>query len=371
MRVAINCRNLSPEKLEGFGTYTSEVCSRLIAQNPSVEFLLLYDRIPKHPLPPLKNVRSKILGPATRHPLLYWFWFEYRIPRILKQEKIDLFFSPDGYNSLRSNVPSLITVHDLNFVHNPQDLPFLLRAYLRSFFPRFVKKAKHVITVSEYSKKDIIQSYRTSEDKLSVIYNAPKADYSPLDEVTKQRIRDKWTQGKSYFLFVGSLHPRKNVQRLIDAYGKLNQSDVELVIVGGKMWKDHKLILPETKKDQIRFLGYLPSKDVADLMGSALALTYVPYFEGFGIPLVEAMACGTPILAANSTCLPEIAGEAAIFCDPMNVEDINAGMQKIMGDEALRNELSTNGLNRVRTFNWDKAAEKTWNAIQQVLTSGI
>ena len=363
MVIAINCRHLTPNKLEGFGTYTYELVTRWIKEHNEVNFVLIFDREPTVVIPELPNVKKVIIGPPTRHPLLYWIWFEWSIPRILKRYKATLFFSPDGYNSLRSRVPSVITVHDLNFEHNPADLPKVLGWYLRKFVPKFVEKATRVLTVSAYSKQDITKCYRCASEKISTVYNGANEIYQPLSEDVIITTRKRISNNRPYFLFVGSLHPRKNVQRLITAYQGINNPSVDLVIVGSAMWRDHQISVDPNGADRIHFLGYLAQKELAEVMGSALALTYVPYFEGFGIPLVEAMRCGIPILAANTTCLPEIAGNAAIYCDPFNVQEIQTGLEQLIENDTLRIQLSENSINRATEFSWDQAAKQSWEVI--------
>jgi glycosyltransferase involved in cell wall biosynthesis len=363
MVIAINCRHLTPNKLEGFGTYTYELVTRWIKEHNEVNFVLIFDREPTVVIPELPNVKKVVIGPPTRHPLLYWIWFEWSIPRILKRYKATLFFSPDGYNSLRSRVPSVITVHDLNFEHNPADLPKVLGWYLRKFVPKFVEKATRVLTVSGYSKQDITKCYRCASQKISTVYNGANEIYQPLSEDVKITTRKRISNNRPYFLFVGSLHPRKNVQRLITAYQGINNPSVDLVIVGSAMWRDHQISVDPNGADRIHFLGYLAQKELAEVMGSALALTYVPYFEGFGIPLVEAMRCGIPILAANTTCLPEIAGNAAIYCDPFNVQEIQKGLEQLIENDTLRIQLSENSINRATEFSWDQAAKVSWEVI--------
>lgn len=358
MIIGINCRNLTNAKLEGFGNYTFEITKRLIESHPEHSFLLIFDRKTKHPLPFYKNCKEIILSPATRHPILYFIWFELQIPRILKKEKVDLFFSPDGFNSLRSKIPSIITIHDLNFEHNPGDLPKFLRRYLHRNFRKFAQKANQIITVSNYSKKDIEETYQISSEKIHVIYNAANEGYLPLSEVEQNKIVNSQNRGKEYLLFVGSIHPRKNVQRLLEAFALLENPKYDLLIAGDAMWKNKEIIQPEKNKDSIHFLGYVPAEELFKLMAAASALVYVPYFEGFGIPLVEAMSCGTPIIAANATCLPEIAGEAALYCDPFDIHSIKNAIEKLMNDKDLQNELKQKGLKRSKQFSWNIAAKK-------------
>jgi glycosyltransferase involved in cell wall biosynthesis len=172
---------------------------------------------------------------------------------------------------------------------------------------------------------------------------------------------------KPYFLFVGSIHPRKNVQRLVNSFALFMEQnsypDFELVIVGKPMWKGHSIEIPEAVRNSVRFTGHLTQEKLVQYSASAIALTYVPYFEGFGIPLVEAMKCGIPILSGNKTSLPEIAGDAAIYCDPFNENDIAEGMNRLFQKQELRETLIKNGIQRAKLFSWDHTAEKVWEVI--------
>ena len=369
MRIGINTRNLLSNKLEGFGQYTLELTRRICENHPEHEFYLFFDR----PFDPkfvfASNVKPIVLFPPTRHPILYVVWFEFSLKRALKKYKIDAFWSPDGFCSLSSSVPQIATIHDLNFEHNPGDLPRLVSKYFRFFFPKFAKKAERIITVSDHSKKDIQSIYQIDEHKICSIYNGANENYKPISESEQINIRVKYTEGRPYFLFVGSLHPRKNVQRLIEAFELVSESNLEicLLIVGSAMWRENKIRISEKVKARVIFTGHLESNDLIKVMASAKALTYVPYFEGFGIPLVEAMRCGTPILAANASCLPEVAGDAAIYCDPFNVNDIATGMNQLLSDQLLCNNLSELGLKRSVIFSWDAAAISVWNEIEKLL----
>ena len=369
MRIGINTRNLIPNKMEGFGHYTFEIVSRLISAHPEHEFILFYDRQIDPPFNFGSNAYEVVVSPPTRHPILHLIWFEIKLPRALKKHKIDLFFSPDGYCSLRSKVPQVAVIHDINFEHNPKDLPKLVSFYLRYCFPKFAKKAKHIITVSEYSKSDIHQHYKIKPEVITVIPNSSNKAFKQISLPEQAIVKAKLTQGLDYFLFVGSLHPRKNIQRLIQAFEIVaaENKDILLVIVGSKMWRTSKLIIPSSLDKRVIFTGHLPLEELTAITGSALALAYVPYFEGFGIPLVEAMKCGLPILAANTTSLPEVAGNAAIYCNPFNTLEIAEGMKKLLTDKSLREELSQVGLKRAELFSWDSSAEKVWQILENTI----
>jgi len=364
-RIAINVRFLLPDKMEGFGWYTYEVVKRLVENHPEQEFVLFFDRPYDSKFIFGKNVIPVVLRPPARHPILFILWFEFAVYRALKKHKVTLFFSPDGYLSLRSKVPQIGVIHDLNFEHFPKDIPLVPRIYLRYFFPKFAKKAKHIITVSETSKKDIVKTYGIDASKIDVAWNGVSNNYQPISNTEKEKYQSKYTNGKPFFLFVGSLHPRKNVKRLIEAFQqyRLNNKELDLVIVGKEMWTDQ---VSKHTNNSIHFTGHLHADELSKLMAAATIFTFVPYFEGFGLPLVEAMKSGVPVLSGNLSCLPEIGGDAVLYCDPMSVEDVASKMTELAVNKELRAQLITKGIERAQLFSWDTSAQIVWDVLSKM-----
>jgi glycosyltransferase involved in cell wall biosynthesis len=365
--IGINARNILGSKMEGFGNYSYELIKRIAVNHPEQSFVLFFDRSvdPKFVFP--DNVKTVVLFPPTRHPLLWILWFEWSLKMAIKKYRIDLLWSPDGFCSLGSKVEQIATIHDLNFEHYPKDLPRLVSLYFRGFYPKFARKAKHILTVSNFSKKDITETYDIPSNKISVVYNGISDDYRILTSDEISETRHQYSNGKPYFIFVGSLHPRKNVQRLVQAFTafSLTNSEIDLVIVGNAMWKQEEFNLSKETKARVHFLGHLSTNELSRVTGAAFALSYVPYFEGFGIPLVEAMRCGVPIISADRSCLPEIAGDAAIYCDPFSVNDITDKMCQLAEDSALHSSLSEKALERSSQFSWDLAANQVWEVLKE------
>jgi glycosyltransferase involved in cell wall biosynthesis len=324
MRIGINTRSLLGQKMEGFGNYTLEIVKRLTIAYPEHTFICYFDR----PVDPQfnfgSNVICKSVFPPTRHPFLYVIWFQWRLKRAIQKDQLDVFWSPDGMFPLGSKTPVLATIHDLNFEHFPQDLPKWVAWYYKKYFPRFAKAAHHIITVSETTKQDIISNYQLPAEKISVIYNGVNTKYKPLTVQEKETVQQQLGFKDPYFLFVGSLHPRKNIHRLLQAFQLFAQSEstYQLVIVGAAMWKDQTFEIESVLAKRIHFKGHIQTESLAAIMAAASAFVYVPYFEGFGMPLAEAMAAQTPIIAGNKSCLPEIAADAALYVDPFDVEAI-------------------------------------------------
>jgi glycosyltransferase involved in cell wall biosynthesis len=374
LRIAINTRLLLPKKMEGIGWYTFEIVRRMVKEHPEHEFFFFFDR-PYDPRFVFEdNVTPIVLSPPARHPILFVFWFEIAIRKALKKHQIDLFFSTDGYLCLGTKVPQVGVIHDINYEHFPKDVPWTVRTYLKYFFPKFARKAAHIITVSEFSKSDIGAIYDIKPDRITAIWNDASEGFIPIGKEEKTEIRLRYTGGKPYFLFVGSIHPRKNVGRLLEAFllfKKQSATDYKLVIVGEPMWKKKAFMpaLPDSLKEQIIFTGHLRSRELCKIMGAAEVFTFVSYFEGFGIPLVEAMRCGIPILCADRTALPEVAGEVALYCNPFDIEDIAEKMMRIAEDQTLRDQLAQKGMERSSLFSWDKSAKKVWEVLMGVMNS--
>lgn len=373
MKIVVNTRLLLKNRLEGIGWFTYENFKRIVLAHPEHEFYFLFDRKYSKEFVFADNVHPVKLFPPSRHPLLWIIWFEYSVPRLLRKLKPDLFISPDGYLSLRTDVPQIAVIHDINFHHRPKDLPWSSRTYYKYFFPKFSHKARRIVTVSEFSKQDICDSYFISPEKVDVVYNGANSEYRPLTPDEIKATKKKYTSGFDYFLFVGSLHPRKNVSGLLHAFDHFIErygSDHKVVIVGEKMFFTSEL---DTTYNQMRFgddvifTGRLDTSELKFVLGAATAMVFVPFFEGFGIPIVEAMYAGVPVIASNTTSIPEVAGEAALYVDPASVEEIAEAMHKISVDDNLRNSLIEKGQTQRHKFSWDFAALKLWRSIEKCL----
>lgn len=373
MRIAINARFLLKSKMEGFGWYSYETLKRITQLHPEHEFIFFFDRAFDSKFIFGKNVKPIVISPQARHPILFKIWFDISLTRALKKHKADLFFSPDGFLSLKTSVPQVGVIHDLNFEHFPEDLPKSACKYLQKYFPLFAQKANHILTVSNYSKQDIVDAYKIAEDKITVAHNGASEHFKPLSLPEKLIIQDKYCEGNDYMVFVGALHPRKNLNRLFLAFNefkKSTHSKTKLLIVGENLWRSKKLEKPKIEFiDDVVFTGHQPIEELAKIVASAKFMTFVSYFEGFGIPIVEAMQSGCPLLCGDKTSLPEVAGEAAIYCNPFSIDEIANGIMKLDSDLELRQDLIQKGLKRSQLFSWDSTAKKIWEVIEKTITS--
>lgn len=371
MKIAVNTRFLLKDKLEGIGQVTYELLKRMVANHPEDEFIFLFDRPFDKEFVFAQNVKPIHAFPPARHSYLWYWWFEMSIPRILKREKVDVFFSPDGYCSLATEVPTVMITHDIAHVHYPNQLPDWALKYYNKYVPQFLEKADQIITVSKATKKDVVKTYGVDENKIQVIYNGCGDEFKPIDLSIQQSIRKKYTDGEDYFFYIGSINPRKNIHRLIEAFDlfkKKSGSTTKLLLGGRFAWKPEIIqnaFDASSYQSDIRFLDYIEKEELPKILGSAKALTYVSMLEGFGIPIVEAMNAEIPIITSNVSSMPEVAGQAALLVDPLNVNYIANALLEIDRDEELREELVRKGRVERKRFDWDLAAERVYEVLKK------
>ena len=373
MNIAVNTRLLLPNKLEGIGWFTYETLKRVVMAHPEHTFYFIFDRTYSPEFIFADNVIPLVIHPQARHPFLFVWYFEWSIPRILKKIKADVFLSPDGYLSLRTDVPQIAVFHDLNFEHYPKDLPWIHRHYYKHYFPRFAAKATRMATVSEFSKQDIQKWYHVPADLIDVVYNGVNESYTPISDEEKVKVRGQYSEGKPFFVYIGAIHQRKNLKNLFLAFEHFKKSYAlphKLVIVGARKWWTDEMqqTLDDMKfQDDVLFTGRLNNKELNRVLSSATALTYVSYFEGFGIPIVEAFACEVAVITSNVTSMPEVAGDAALLTDPFHPEDIAKAMFSVATDHELRMSLIEKGKQQLKNFSWEKSAQLLWKCIEKVL----
>lgn len=264
--------------------------------------------------------------------------------------------------------PVVVSIHDLSFEHLPETFKRRSKIQLRLTVRRSARKASQVIALSEHGRTDLIETYGLSPEKVSVIPLAAPALFAPVTDAHElQRVRQTYGIESDYILSVGSIQPRKNLSRLIVAYSNLRQVRPEgklpqLVVVGKFAWLYEETLRTVRELGlgkSIVFPGYVPETDLPALYSGALCFVYPSYFEGFGLPPLEAMKCGTPVIVGNRTSLPEVVGDAGVLVDPFDVNDIVAALAQVIGDSNFRSRLSVKGLARARLFDWRETARKT------------
>ncbi|MEO0896256.1 MAG: glycosyltransferase family 1 protein [Bacteroidota bacterium] len=372
-KIAVNTRLLLPGRVEGISRFTYEILKRMVERQTDTEFHFFFDR----PYDPSyifgENVVPHIVPPQSRHPILWYLWFHIQLPRLIKKIKADVVFSPEFYIPMVPNVPVVSTFHDLAYEHYPEDLPLWAARYLKKYSPRYAHASEKVLTVSEFSKQDLHGLYGLPKDNIHVVYNGVSDLFQALAEEEQRKVEKKYTQGAPYFHFVGTLHPRKNIESLLKAFEWMKEqsdSDIKLLLVGRKGWKyQSALDVYENMKhkEDVVFSGFVEDEELSRIYAASTALVYVPNLEGFGIPVLEALKSGTAVICSNNSSLPEVVGEGGIQVAPDDIRAIGQAMLKLHTDEKFRQDLIRKGQHQLTLFSWDKTYEKVWAQLKELL----
>ena len=352
----------------GIGRYVREMLKALAQRDSANQYKLFF----ASPLPPPYPLTPLPPNFAARHLPFHdiWlarFWHRAQLPLPVEwiTGPIDVYHAPD-FTLPPVRVPSILTVHDLSFARDPDSAAPGLRSYLNAVVPRSVKRATHVIAVSQATKNDLMELYDAPAEKITVLYEGVDPVFKPTPDPS---VRRKYGLGDRPFIFsISTLQPRKNFRRLIRAFAQL-PTDFNLVIAGGKGWL-YDDIFAEAETPKVRgrviFTGFVADADLPALYSEASLLAYPSLYEGFGLPLLEAMACGTPTLTSNVSCLPEVSGGASVLVDPYNADSIAEGMKRALAESAA---LKTKGLARAAQFHWETSAKELLNLYGAVAAS--
>ena len=373
MKIAVNTRLLLKNRLEGIGIFTRETLARITQAHPEHQFYFLFDREYDESFVFGENVTPIVAHPQARHPYLWYLFFEHGIPLKLRKIKPDFFLSTDGWIPTRLDIPSVNVIHDLNFLHHPEFVPPVVRRYYDRFFPKFARNATRLATVSQFSRDDIHQSYQVPLENIDVVYNGANTAYKPYTEEQQIAVKQQYTDGHDFFLFVGLIHKRKNLNnvfRAFDLFKERTGSPMKLVVVGDKKWwageiEDTYLAMRHRK--DVVMLGRRQLDELSALTAAATAMVYASLFEGFGQPIVDAFNAHTAVITSNISSMPEIAGDAALLVNPYDVGEIAQAMEQLYRDPLLRNTLIEKGKARKGLYTWDRTAELLWQTIEKAL----
>ncbi|MBR1799392.1 MAG: glycosyltransferase family 4 protein [Bacteroidales bacterium] len=360
------------DKMDGIGCFTAESMSRIVQDHPEHQFFFFFDRRPDPDFIFANNVCPVVLYPQARHPLLWWPYFEWATTTALRRYKIDLYVSPDGMMPLHSTLPTLTVIHDLNFEHFPENLRRSHQAYMNYYFPRFAKRATRIATVSEYSKKDIIETYNIDAGKIDVVYNGSAEAYHPRSEEENAATRRLYSNGEPYVLFVSTILRRKNLANLLQAFDTLeavHNGTLRLLVVGTRTWWGDELQAAYNNmehKDSVSFLGHLNTPELSRLMSAAEMLVYPSLFEGFGIPILEAQYTETAVVASKTTSMPEVGGDAALYVDPLKPTEISNAIKQFL-NPAIRQKYIEKGRIQREKFSWQKTANLLWKSMMKTV----
>ena len=369
MVVAVNTRFLLNNNLEGFGYFIKETFSRITKMHPEHHFYFLFDRPYSKEYIFSENVTPLLISPPARHPILWRYWYDFKVNNILKKIKADVFVSPDGICSLTTSVPQCLVVHDLGFLHFPKAYNKAGSKFLNKYTNSFLKKANIIATVSEFTKHDIIRNYKIKSKKVKVVYSAAKEIFVPVDKDIQASIRNQYSNGEEYFLYIGAIQPRKNIIKLLKAYEIFKNrsgASVKLILVGRVAWKKSEFYSFYNSfkfKDDVILLNYIDEDLLVKITGSSLALVYPSLLEGFGVPVLEALKCNVPVLTSHNSSMAEIAQDAALYFDPSNENDIAEKMLEMFNDSDQRNAHILKGKAQADKYSWDRTASLLWDVI--------
>ena len=373
MKIAVNTRLLLKNRLEGIGQFSRETLSRITKAHPEHQFYFLFDREYDESFVFSDNVTPLVAHPQARHPYLWYLFFEWGIPLKLRKIKPDLFLSTDGWIPTHLDIPVVNVIHDLNFLHHPEFVPPVVRRYYDRFFPKFARNATRVATVSQFSGDDIRQSYQIPADRIDVVYNGANPAYKPYTEEEKNAVKQQYTNGCDFFLFVGLIHKRKNLDNIFKAFDTFkdrSQSPMKLAVVGDKKWWAGEIedtYLAMRHREDVVMLGRQQIDVLSALTASATALVYASLFEGFGLPIVDAFNAHTPVITSNISSMPEIAGDAALLVNPYHADEIADAMFQLYDSPELCKQLIDKGIARKDLFTWERSADLLWQTIEKAL----
>ena len=370
MRIAIDARKLRDY---GIGTYVRNLLRHLARIDQTTEYLLLCR--------PADADMGRRLGenfrtvPERAGP--YTIREQLTVPLDLRREKVDLFHAPHYVLPPLTPCKSVVTIHDCIHLRFPQYLPNRLAyGYARASLWIATHRATRVLTVSEASKRDILRYFHVPESKIDVIYNAIDEQYGerPTDEEMR-RVRERYQLQDPFVLYAGNIKPHKNLERLIEAFHTLRKNgfeQVKLLIIGDEISKYPTLrraVHRYKLHHNVRFLGFVSDKTLACLYRLAAVFVFPSLYEGFGLPPLEAMASGTPVITSNQSSLPEIMGDAALLVDPYDPDAIYGAMRRVLTEPELARSLSERGLARVKEFSWERSVRRVREIYDEVLST--
>lgn len=370
MTIGIDGNEANVQNKVGIGEYAYELLLefyKLAASRKGLKFSIYLKDLPLADMPKASDFwEYKIVGPKK-------FWTRVGLPLALfsKSEKPDVFFSPTHYGPRFSPMPTAISIMDLSFLHFPSLFIKKDLYQLTNWTRESAKKAKKIFTISNFSRDDIIKSYEVVKNKVVVTHLGIKPDLG-TKILNMDAFDKKYGIKNKYILFVGTLQPRKNIIKLIEAFSKLKDKDINLVIVGKKGWMYEDIIDSPTKygvSDRTKFLDFVSNEDLPSFYKNALCFVLPSLYEGFGLPLLEAMKYGCPVLASNVSSLPEVGGDAAIYFDPQNADDIAEKLEKVVSDDKLRQDMVKKGYNQIKKFSWEKTAKETLKVLEEMSKS--
>jgi alpha-1,3-rhamnosyl/mannosyltransferase len=355
----------------GVGRYLRNIIREMVSADPEVKFRLYLDREGEDGLEGLDRIeRRRPQGSRGRNILV---WTQWDLPKMVRREPVPLVHFPFYTTPLVLGCPSVVTIHDITFSLHPEWFPWRSRISFSAIAPWSARRADRVLTVSEHSRRDLIRKYGLEPDRVTAIPLASDPSFTPRPPGEIEGVTARLGLTPPYLIHLGSIHPRRNLEKLLDAFTDVADRgpDLDLVLAGrveAPYTEIDSMISRRALEGRVIHLGYAEEVDLPALVSGAEAMVYPSLYEGFGLPVLEAMACGTPVITSNVSALPETAGDAALLVDPGSRESIARAIQSILDEPALRERLKEAGLRRAGSFSWRRTAEATLDAYRSVLS---
>jgi glycosyltransferase involved in cell wall biosynthesis len=354
-------------QLEGLGWYTYEIVKHWLTHNQDVKWTLLFDR--RNDVFAEFDVQRIVIGPKTSHTPSIAYWNERPLTSWLNKNHVDVYFSPDGFIPLRTAVPCVPVVHDLAPLVFPQYMRWRDYVYYRLFQLRMIRRAALVLTVSNFSKNEIVKLSGIKSNLVAVAYNGLHSGFtSPNND--EANIKDV-KEDSPYFIYYGSIHPRKNVFGLIKSFELYREKGglASLVLAGRSAWKVEeveKTIKQSNASEYIKWLPYLDSHELQMTLRMSIGLVYISHYEGFGLPVLEAMASGVPVITSSHSSMSEVGGDAVLTCDPLDHAAVAQQMKRLSKDHILRSKLIRLGLERAKEFNYYQSSQNILKLLKKL-----
>ena len=326
------------------------------------------------PVPGTRTVYSPL---PTVNPVARILWEQTGLPASAARRRVQLLHGTVNVIPAAFRGPKIATVHDLSFLRFPEQFPPMKARYLRYAVDLSAQRATHLIAVSEHTRRDVVELLRVPEERISVVYSGASPDFRPLPHSRAEEFRQTHFEGRPLILHVGTLQPRKNVDVLIRSFAHLRQTrDIPhvLALVGARGWMYRELfdlVVDAGVTEHVRFVDFVPSGDLPLWYNSADLFAYPSAYEGFGLPVLEAMACGIPVVTSATSALTELAGDAAVTVPPGSQEALQLALMRVLEDEQLRADMCRRGLARAAGFTWSRTARETAEVYDRVLAGAI
>ena len=365
MVIGIDASKIAREEKTGTENYSYNLIKALITLDKKNRYVLYFNKIPQFFEIDQPNVSTRII-PSPR------FWTQGRLAFEVFLRPPDVLFVPAHTMPVirRLGVRTVVTIHDLGAEFLAEYHKFPQKIYLNWSTRYIASKAAHIISVSKFTKAELNRTLKVPNNRVTVVYEATNRKlFYPRTKHETAQARAKYGLAGKYFLYVGTIQPRKNLVRLIEAFSKARLEHTDLVLVGSKGWLYDEIYKAPEKfgvSNHVRFLDYVPDEDLPSLYSGALGLVFPSLYEGFGLPILEAFACGCPVLTSGIGAMAEIAGVAALFVDPLDVKSISQGIKKLSEKDEIRERLIQKGNLRVGDFAWEKAAKETLKVLEKV-----